>query len=88
MDLTLLRAGSAWTVRDPAEKLQVRGTLPGAYGFDLAAHGARAARARGVGYAELLPLAMPTSWMVNNGASSPVFRWWLSERREIGRAHV
>jgi hypothetical protein len=81
MDLTLLRAGSPWTVRDPAEKLQVRGMLPGAYGFDLAAHAARVARARGADFTELLALAMPASWMVNNAAPSPVFRWWLAERR-------
>lgn len=55
--------------------------LPGAYGFDLAAHGARVARARGVAFDDLLALAMPSSWMVNNGAPSPVFRWWLAERR-------
>lgn len=82
MDVTLLRSGAPWVVRDPAEKLAVRGMLPGAYGFDLAAHGARVARARGVSFSDLLALAMPSSWMVNNGAPSPVFRWWLSERRD------
>jgi hypothetical protein len=81
MDVTLTRSGAPWAVRDPAEKLAVRGMLPGAYGFDLAAHGARVARARGADFADLLALAMPSSWMVNNGAPSPVFRWWLSERR-------
>jgi hypothetical protein len=57
--------------------------LPGAHGFDLAAHGARVARAQGVDFSDLLALAMPTSWMVNNTVPSPVFRWWLSERRSV-----
>lgn len=85
MAITLRRPGGAWAVLDAAEKLAVRAMLPGARGYDLAAHGARVARARGVGFRELLPLAMPTSWMVNNKAPSPVFRWWLTERADAWR---
>jgi hypothetical protein len=82
MTITLTRPTGPWRVLHAAEKLLVRGALPGAYGFDLAAHGARVARARGVGVRELLPLAMPTSWMVNNRAPSPTFRAWLTQRTD------
>lgn len=82
MRVTLSRSGGPWSILDPAEKLYVRGMLPGASGYDLAAHGVRVARARGVAFEHLLALAMPTSWMVNNTAPSPVFRWWLKEKRE------
>lgn len=61
-----------------ADKLAKRGSLPGAFGYDLAAHGFRAAMHRGVSAMELLPAAMPVSWMVNSRATSPVFRKWLS----------
>lgn len=82
MTLTVRRPAGPWAILHGAEKLHVRGTLPGAYGYDLAAHGLRVARARGVGFRELLPLAMPTSWMVNNRAPSPTFRRWLAEKSD------
>lgn len=82
MTVTVTRPSGPWRILDAAEKLYVRGSLPGAYGFDLAAHGARVARARGVGFRELLPLAMPASWMVNNRAPSPAFRAWLSQKTD------
>lgn len=60
-----------------ADKLQLRGGLPGAFGYDLAAHAFRRAQNAGVDAIELLPAAMPTSWMVNAKATSPVFKRWL-----------
>ncbi len=67
-----------WRVCAGADKLALRASLPGAYGFDLAAHGFRRARAAGAPLGALLPAAMPASWMVNNKATSPVFQRWLS----------
>ena len=58
-------------------KLQVRGRLPGAFGFDLAAASYREARRAGLGAAQLLPMALPGSWMVNNKVPAPVFYRWL-----------
>lgn len=74
----LLRPSGPWRILSPAAKLRVRGGLPGAYGYDLAAHSFRCARAAGVTPIELLPAALPTSWMVNSRAASPVFRRWLT----------
>ncbi len=80
MDATpvLLRSAGPWRFHDPAAKLLARGALPGAFGYDLAAHSLRCARATGLPLIELLPAALPTSWMVNNRAPSPVFRRWLT----------
>ena len=61
-----------------ADKLRLRGGLPGAFGYDRAADGFRTAKNRGVPIIDLLPAAMPASWMVNNRAPSPVFRRWLT----------
>lgn len=66
---------------DPLAKLLARGSLPGAYGFDLGAHAMRVSRSRGVPPMTLLPCAMPGSWMVNARTPSPVFRAWLSPPR-------
>jgi hypothetical protein len=74
----LLRPSGPWRILSPAAKLRVRGGLPGAYGYDLAAHSFRCARAAGMAPIELLPAALPTSWMVNSRAASPVFRRWLT----------
>lgn len=67
-----------WRVCAGEEKLALRASLPGAYGFDQAAHGFRRARAAGAPMGALVPAAMPASWMVNNKASSPVFQRWLT----------
>jgi hypothetical protein len=75
---TLSVARGEHAVIDPLAKLDARGSLPGAYGYDLGAHGMRMARARGVPPMALLACAMPGSWMVNCRAPSPVFRAWLS----------
>ncbi|MBI5514860.1 MAG: hypothetical protein HY909_13880 [Deltaproteobacteria bacterium] len=75
--LTLPTPKGPWTVAFPREKLLARGRLPGAYGYDLAAHAFRRARAAGVPALELLAAALPTSWMVNARAPSPVFQRWL-----------
>lgn len=75
--LTVPRAGRPWRVAAPAAKLLARGGLPGAFGFDLAAHSLHTARRAGVGLPDLLAAAIPSSWMVNSRATSPVFRRWL-----------
>jgi hypothetical protein len=77
--IRLNRPSGAWNLLQPFEKLVLRGQLPGAFGYDRAAHSLRVMRAKGASLRELLPLALPTSWMVNNTASSPVFRKWLAD---------
>jgi hypothetical protein len=67
----------AWRLGLGRAKLQVRGRLPGAFGFDLAADTYRKARRAGLDPADLVPLALPGSWMVNNKVPSPVFQRWL-----------
>jgi hypothetical protein len=79
--VSLKVARGAHVVVDPLAKLLARGSLPGAYGYDLGAHAMRVSRARGVAPMTLLPCAMPGSWMVNGRAPSPVFRQWLSPPR-------
>ncbi len=64
-------------LRDGATKLERRGGLPGAFGYDLAADAFRRAIAHGVTPTTLLSAAMPASWMVNNRAPSTVFAKWL-----------
>lgn len=66
-----------WHLGMPAAKLQVRGRLPGAFGFDLAADTYRHALRAGIPPADLLRMALPGSWMVNNKVPSPVFFRWL-----------
>lgn len=70
------RDAPAWRLGMARAKLQVRGRLPGAFGFDLATASYRAAR-RSVALVDLLPMALPGSWMVNNKVPSPVFFRWL-----------
>jgi hypothetical protein len=67
-----------WEVTDADAKLDLRASLPGAYGYDQAAHALRALQAEGARAIDLLPLALPTSWMVNAKASSRAFRAWLT----------
>jgi hypothetical protein len=67
-----------WQVRDALADLAFRGALPGASGYDHAAHQLRVLQARGAGVNELLPLVLPTSWMVNAKATSVTFKTWLS----------
>lgn len=83
MNTVLVRRGGpehrdapAWRLAMAPAKLQVRGRLPGAFGFDLATASYRAAR-RGAALVDLLPMALPGSWMVNNKVTSPVFYRWL-----------
>ena len=81
--VTLRRAGPEfvdappWHLGMAHAKLQVRGRLPGAYGFDLACATYRAARTAGLPAVDLVPLALPGSWMVNNKVPSPVFYRWM-----------
>ena len=65
-----------WTIEEPVEKLAWRARLPGASGYDQAAHVLRVLSAGGAEGPALLPLAMPTSWMVNSRATSHAFQRW------------
>lgn len=71
-------AAGRWELHAPREKLGLRASLPGAFGFERATSGFAFAVARGARRHDLLPAAMPTSWMLNARAPSPVFRRWLS----------
>ncbi len=73
---TLDGAVRDWIVEDPDEKLAWRAQLPGASGYDQAAHVLRILSAGGAEGLALLPLAMPTSWMVNSRATSHAFQRW------------
>jgi hypothetical protein len=79
MSLLLQRAhAQAWEIPDPSGDLAWRASLPGAFGYDQAAHVLRAVQAQGTPAVELLPVAFPTSWMVNAKATSRTFRAWLT----------
>lgn len=60
----------------PLEALSRRGQLPGAFGYDRAAHLFRTLQAEGSDAVDLLPAAFPTSWMVNAKATSRTFVHW------------
>jgi hypothetical protein len=83
MALSIETLRGLWVVADPEADLVYRGNLPGAFGYDQAAHTLRILRAEGLPIAALLPLALPTSWMVNANATSRSFQAWL---RPDGRA--
>lgn len=70
-------ARGEWVLTEADEKLTFRASLPGAFGFDQAAQLLRALQADGVPAIDLLPVALPTTWMVNARATSKVFRAWL-----------
>ena len=80
MTLVLRCAAGERTIEDAASMLSRRAGLPGAYGWDQAANVLRALQAEGMPAIELLPLALPTSWMVNAKATSRTFRAWLTPR--------
>lgn len=88
--LTLTRrmngAPTARTVEDADAKLRWRGTLAGASTYDRAAHALRVLQARGTDAFDLLPLAVPTSWMVNAKATSRAMQRWLSPGADAWRA--
>lgn len=71
-------ARGRWRIERAAEKLSIRGALPGAFNYDRTAAALRVAREAGVPAAALLAPAMPGSWMVNNRAPSSVLKGWLS----------
>ncbi|HSO35704.1 MAG TPA: hypothetical protein VLT33_24415, partial [Labilithrix sp.] len=79
---TMNGAPAAWTVDDAEAKLQWRAALPGASTYDRAASTLRALQASGADAFDLLPLALPASWMVNAKASSRAMQRWLSPGRE------
>lgn len=62
---------------DPAEMLRYRASLPGASGYDAAAHALRLLP-HDTDELALLPLVFPNSWMVNATATSRTFRAWRS----------
>jgi hypothetical protein len=64
-------------IDEPDEKLNWRAGLPGASCFDRAAHSLRALQAGGANAVDLLPLALPASWMVNAKATSRAMQHWL-----------
>ena len=66
------------TIEDVDAKLVWRNALPGASTYDRAAHALRALQAQGAAAIDLLPLAMPASWMVNAKATSQGMQRWLS----------
>jgi hypothetical protein len=66
-----------WRVDNGTSDLLFRATLPGASGYDHAAHTIRILRGGGAACVDLLPLALPTSWMVNAKATSHTFQAWL-----------
>jgi len=70
-------ARGEWVLEEADEKLTFRASLPGAFGYDQAAHLLRTLQAEGLPAIELLPVAFPTSWMVNSRATSHAFRAWL-----------
>jgi hypothetical protein len=67
-----------WIFTEPAAKLAWRASLPGAYGYDQAAHELRILGATGAAPEHVLALALPASWMVNSKATSITFRAWLT----------
>jgi len=75
--MQLKKAGGAWLLEEPDEKLTFRASLPGAFGYDQAAHLFRSLQAEGVPAMELLPTVFPTTWLVNSRATSHAFRTWL-----------
>jgi hypothetical protein len=68
-----------WVIEKADEKLAWRARLPGASGYDRAAHALRVLSAGGAEGLALLPLAMPTSWMVNARATSRAFQRWREQ---------
>ncbi len=84
MDRILLNCAAAspepWSLGLARAKLQTRGRLPGAFGYDLAVDRYSMIQRHGVPATSLLPLVLPGSWMVNNKVPSPVFHRWLQPR--------
>lgn len=66
------------TIEDAAAKLARRAALPGASTYDRAAHALRTLQAGGAAAIDLLPLALPASWMVNAPATSRAMQRWLA----------
>jgi hypothetical protein len=65
------------TIEDVDAKLVWRASLPGASTYDRAAHTLRALQGQGASAIDLLPLALPASWMVNAKATSHAMQEWL-----------
>ncbi len=78
MNLTRTRNGASidWELLAPEAKLTWRASLPGARTYDESAHVLRCLQASGSNAIDLLPLAFPSSWLVNAKASSRAFRRW------------
>lgn len=75
---TIHGATCTHTIEDADAKLLWRSSLPGASTYDRAAHTLRALQAQGAIAVDLLPLALPASWMVNAKATSHAMQRWLA----------
>ncbi len=60
----------------PIAALRLRGELPGASGYDRAAHLFRKLQFEGATALDLLPAVFPNAWMVNARATSHTFAAW------------
>ena len=78
---TMNGAPATWTVAEAEEKLRWRAGLAGASTYDRAANTLRVLQAGGALAFDLLPLALPASWMVNAQATSRAMQRWLSPSR-------
>lgn len=63
-------------IEDADAKLVWRGSLPGASTYDRAADVLRRLQANGASAVDLLPVALPASWMVNAKATSRAMQRW------------
>jgi len=73
---------TSWKIEDADGKLRWRAALPGASVFDRAAQALRERAAQGADPLDLLPLALPATWMVNAKATSRAMQHWLSPEVE------
>src|SRR5206468_279724 len=72
--LEISRKVGPWKIERAAEKLRLRAELPGACAYDHAAAALSRARAAGIPARELLPAALPASWLVNARVPSETFQ--------------
>ncbi len=78
-NLVLTRAdGVTLPAIDAPAALAFRAQLPGAIGWDRAAHALRVAQAGRTGALTLVPAALPAAWLINATADSRAFAAWGS----------
>lgn len=71
-------ADASWAIADAPAKLDWRAGLPGASTWDRAACSMRILQAEGANAVDLLPMAMPSAWLVNSKATSRAMQRWLA----------